>query len=60
MPESRSSGRVGRTSHVSVALATAAVTSQSVEVDEVLVVAIQFAGESAGLASSGRVWKRAD
>ena len=60
LPESGSSGRVGRTSHVSVALTTAAVTSQSVEVDEVLVMAVQGSRESAGLARSGKDRERAD
>ena len=53
LPESGSSGRVGSTSHVKVTLPTAAVGSASVVVNEVLVVAVQFSRESAGLARSG-------
>ena len=61
MPESGSSGRVGSTSHVNVTLAAAAVASQSVVVNEVLVVAVQGSRElRAGLARSGRDWGRAD
>merc|ERR1719458_500530 len=61
LPESGSSGRVGSTSHVNVTLATAAVGSASIVANEVLVVAVQGTRElSAGLASSGRSWGRAD
>ena len=60
LPESGSSGQVESTSPVNVTLATAAVGSTSKVVNEVLVVAVQFSRESAGLARSGRDWGRAD
>ena len=60
LPESGSSGRVGSTSHVNVTLATAAVDSASIVVNEVLVVAVQGSRELvAGLPRSGRDWGRA-
>ena len=60
LPESGSSGRVGSTDHVNVTLATAAVGSASIVVNEVLQVAVQGSRESAGLARIGRGKDRAD
>ena len=61
LPDSCTVGRARSTGHVDVTLAAAAVASESVAINEVLVVAVQGSRElNAGLARSGRNWGRAD
>ena len=60
LPSSRPCGRLRSTGHVNVTLAAAADSRESVEVDEVLVLAVEGSRESAGFASLRRDWGWAD
>ena len=59
LPDSCTVGRARSTGHVDVTLAAAAVASESVAINEVLIVAVQGSREIAGLPRSGRDWGRA-
>ena len=60
LPVTRSCGHVKSAGHVNVTLAATADARESVQVDEVLVLAVEGSRESAGFASLRRDWGWAD